>query len=96
MIDLWTTLVPLILASAILPVQIAVTILLLRSPAGRLAAVAWVGGMTVVRLAQGLVFGVVLETGTEATDATDTPGPIETALLLVVAIVFGFFVDQAH
>lgn len=60
MTDLWTTLIPLILGSAVLPVQIAITVLLLRSGSGRIAAVACVTGMTVVRLAQGIVIGFVL------------------------------------
>ena len=52
-----------IIGSAILPVQITVTVLLLRSTTGRFAAVAWLAGMTAVRLAQGVVFGIVLGTG---------------------------------
>ncbi len=85
--DLWTALVPLMLVSAILPVQIVVTVLLLRSGAGRVAAVGWVAGMTVVRLAQGLVFGVVLGGAAESSGEKGA-GLIESALLLVVAILF--------
>ena len=88
MIDLWTTLIPLIVGSAILPVQIAITILLLRSEGGRLTAVAWVSGMTAVRLAQGVVFGLLL--GAAAAEAGDGegPGPIASTLLLVIGVVF--------
>jgi len=86
MTDPWTALVPLMIGSAILPVQIAITVLLLRLSAGRIAAVAWVAGMTVVRLAQGIVFGLVL--GQAAGSGGDTgAGLIESALLLVVAIL---------
>ncbi len=86
--ELWTILLPLIVANAVLPLQIIVTILLIRSDGGRLAAFAWVMGMTVVRLAQGLVFGVILGIGVEGTDVSDGPGPVESTLLLLVAIVF--------
>ncbi|MBP1705532.1 MAG: conserved rane protein of unknown function [Chloroflexi bacterium] len=86
MTNLWTALVPLMIGSAILPFQIAITVLLLRSSAGRFAAVAWVAGMTTVRLAQGIVFGLVL--GGAARSSGDAgAGLIESALLLVVAIL---------
>lgn len=88
MTDLWTTLIPLVVGSAILPIQIAITILLLRSGSGRIAAMAWVAGMTVVRLAQGIVFGLVL--GMADTAASDPAGPglIASTLLLIVGILF--------
>jgi len=85
--DLWSTLVPLIIGSAVLPIQLAITVLLLQSGAGRSGAVAWVGGMTVVRLAQGIVFGLLLGGAAESGGETGA-GLIESALLLVVAILF--------
>ena len=72
--DPWTALLPLVIGSAILPVQITVTVLLLRSSAGRIAAVAWVAGMTAVRLAQGVVFGLVLGTGASEAEGPTAPG----------------------
>jgi hypothetical protein len=51
---------PLMIGSALVLIQIIVTFLLLRSPSGKFTAVAWVAGMTATRLAQGLVFGLVL------------------------------------
>lgn len=86
MTEPWPTLVPLMIGSAVLPIQIAVTLLLLRSSAGRIAAVAWLAGMSAVRLAQGIVFGVVL--GRAAESGGDAgAGLIESAILLVVAIL---------
>jgi hypothetical protein len=87
-IDLWTTLIPLVLGSAILPIQIAITVLLLRSDAGRVAAIAWVGGMTVVRLAQGIVFGLVFGGDPAEPDDPEDTRLVASTLLLVVAIVF--------
>lgn len=87
MSDLWSTLLPLMIGSAVLPVQIAITVLLLQSRAGRVAGAAWVGGMTLVRLGQGLVFGVILETAV-ADEGPKRPGPIVSTLLLVAGIVF--------
>jgi hypothetical protein len=86
MTDPWTALVPLTIGSAILPLQIAVTVLLLRSSAGRIAAVAWVAGMTAVRLAQGVVFGLLLGRAAGSSGSAGA-GLIESALLLVVAIL---------
>ena len=45
---MWANLVPLIIGSAILPMQIIVTLVLLRSPSGLRSAVAFVSGMTVL------------------------------------------------
>jgi len=84
--DLWTTLLPLIIGSALVPAQIIVTILLLRSRGGRIVAVAWIAGMTVVRLAQGVVFGLVLGVGS-AGEASGGPGRILSGVLLVLAVV---------
>ncbi len=88
MSDLWTSLIPLVIGSALVPIQIVITTLLLRSKTGRIAAVAWVAGMTTVRLAQGLVFGLVLGAGNGTGSGTDGPGGAVSLLLLVIAIVF--------
>ena len=85
MTDLWTSLIPLALGSALVPVQIVITVLLLRS-AGRASAAAWVAGMTTVRLVQGVVFGLVL--GTADADGATGPGRVASLLLLVVAVIF--------
>jgi threonine/homoserine/homoserine lactone efflux protein len=83
--DLWTTLVPLAIATAVLPIQVAITILMLRSPGGRSRAGAWIAGMTLVRLLQYAVFGLVLA---GAMDDTETgTSPAEGALLLVVGVL---------
>lgn len=88
MTELLTTLVPLIVGSAVLPVQITITVLLLRSSSGVIVGAAWVAGMTAVRLVQGLVFGLVLETATSGAGDAGGPGPIVSTLLLVVGIAF--------
>ena len=87
MTGLWASLIPLIIGSALVPIQIIITTLLLRSKAGKGTAVAWVTGMTAVRVAQGLVFGLVLGTGSESV-AGDGPGTAISLLLLLVAVVF--------
>jgi threonine/homoserine/homoserine lactone efflux protein len=83
--DLVTTLVPLAIATAVLPIQVAITILMLRSAGGRSRAGAWIAGMTLVRLVQYAVFGLVLERAMD--DATTGASPVEGALLLVVAVL---------
>jgi hypothetical protein len=86
MTELWGSLIPLAIASAVLPVQIAITILLLQAPGGRATALAWVGGMTVVRLAQWVVFALILERAVD--DGEPGTSAVEGALLLIVSVVF--------
>jgi len=86
MLDLWTTLIPLALGSAIIPVEIALTILVLKTPSGVPRALAWVGGMTAVRLAQWVVLGPIVETAVD--DGQPGTSLVEGALLLVVGILF--------
>jgi threonine/homoserine/homoserine lactone efflux protein len=85
MTELWTTLIPLAITTAVLPVQVAITIVMLRSAGGRARAGAWIAGMTVVRLVQYAVFGLILERATD--DATSGTSPVEGALLLVVGVL---------
>jgi len=88
MASLWGSLIPLIVGSALVPIQIIITILLLRSRAGRITAVAWVAGMTTVRLVQGLVFGLIVGSGSGTVSTSSGSGTAVSLLLLVVAIVF--------
>jgi hypothetical protein len=61
-------LLPLIIGSAVVPVQIIIAILLLTSAKQGLAkAVALVAGMTLVRLAQGVIFGFIFTGGSQDT-----------------------------
>ena len=86
--ELWTSLLPLIVGSALVPIQIVITTMLLSSRAGKVAAVAWLGGMTAVRLGQGLVFGLVLGASNDATSGGSGSSTAVSLLLLVVAILF--------
>lgn len=82
---MWSTLIPLGVATALLPVQVAITILMLRSPGGIARAGAWIAGMTLVRLLQFGLFGVMLERAMD--DGEPGPSPVEGAFLLVVAVL---------
>lgn len=84
--SLWAALGPLVLGSALVPAQFVVTIMLLRSAAGRRAAVAFIVGMTAVRLVQGGVFGIAVS-GSRAGDDAATAATLKSTLLLVVAIL---------
>ena len=83
---LWGTLLPLVVASALVPVQITLTVLLLRASVG--TAAAWVGGMTATRLAQGVLFGLVFAGAGAASGSEDGPGLFVSGVLLVVAVLF--------
>ena len=78
-------LIPYIIGSAIVPVQIMMIILLLNSPRQGLAkAVSLVAGMTAVRLLQGVFFGWIL-----SPDPGDAGGksPVVSILLVVLGIL---------
>jgi hypothetical protein len=83
--NVWTALLPLILGSALVPVQLLITILLIAN--SRRTALAWVAGATTVRLAQGALFGLVLGAD-DISAGAGGPGPIASTLLLVVAVLF--------
>jgi hypothetical protein len=85
---MWSTLVPLIIGSAVVPVQIVVTILLLQSGAGRRVAIAYVAGMTAVRLVQGVVFGLILSSSEAEVTTSEESSAIASILLVVVAVLF--------
>ncbi len=86
--ELLITLVALGIGSALFPAQITITVMLLRSAPGRMAAVGWVGGLTALRLLQGVAFGLILGSA-----RTTEPGRQEASLLvpafqLVLAVAF--------
>jgi len=85
--SLLVSLLPYIIGSAIVPVQIIIGVLLLKSPRqGLLKAIAYVGGMTLARLIQGLAFSLIL-----ARSAADVSqggkGTIVSTLLMVLGIL---------
>src|SRR5215203_5163835 len=84
--ELWTALLPLAIGSALIPIEIALTIVLLRSQGGVPKALAWVGGMTVVRLAQLIVLGSVIRVAVD--DGQGGTSIVEGTILLVVGVVF--------
>ena len=85
MTELWTILLPVALVTAVMPGQVAMTILMLRAPGGIPRAGAWVGGMTLVRLAQFALMFLVLEPATD--DGQSGTSLVEAALLLGVAVL---------
>ena len=84
---MWSTLAPLIIASALVPMQIVVTIVLLQSTSGRRTAIAFVAGMTAVRFAQGIAFGLVLSSSEDGAATSQGSSAIASILLVVVAVL---------
>jgi len=86
---LWPSLLPFILGGAFVPIQLVITILLLRSGRGPVAAAGFVGGMTAVRLAQGLVFGLVIAGSDMGTTESGSSGssPVVSGVLVTLALV---------
>jgi hypothetical protein len=87
MSELFISLLPFILGSALLPIQIIIVILILNSPnKGVLKASAYVGGMTLMRLLQGLVFGMVLY-NSELTEDEQGKSLVVLTLVTVLGIL---------
>ncbi|MEA5448677.1 GAP family protein [Leptolyngbya sp. CCNP1308] len=81
-------LLPYILGSALVPLQIIIGLLLLQSPnQGLLKGIAYVGGMTLTRLLQGAAFGLLLGESVAASGGEEGKGPVVATLLLVLGIL---------
>jgi hypothetical protein len=82
------SLLPYIIGSAVVPLQIIIGLLLLKSPKqGLFKAIAYVGGMTITRLLQGLLFSFILSRSPAFTDSSSGKNPVISTLLLVLGIL---------
>lgn len=88
MLAVWGDLIPLILGSALEPVEIVITIMLLGTPSRVRAAGAWVARHISTRLLQGLIFGSILHWGARSPDSSHPHHRVVSAVLLVVAVLF--------
>jgi hypothetical protein len=79
-------LLPLIIAAAVLPLWIIISLLLLRGEGGVLRSAAFSGGAMTVRVVQGLLFGFVFGASADAGDAARA-NLIKSTLLLVLGIL---------
>ncbi|HEX5015600.1 MAG TPA: GAP family protein [Candidatus Limnocylindrales bacterium] len=84
MAELWSILLPIAVATTLMPVELTFTLLLLRSRAGPSATSAWIAGKTVARLVQYALLAGVLAVAVD--DGEPGTSPVEGALLLVVAV----------
>lgn len=78
--------VTLTIGAAVVPVWIIIVLLLLRSEGGLRKAIAFVGGQTLVRLAQGVVFGYVLNSS-RAAETEQGSSLIVSSFVLVLGIL---------
>ncbi len=85
MTEVWSDLLPLALASMVVPFQWMLTILLVRSAGGRLRALAFLLGNVAFRLAQGALFAFLVPSGAGSGDGG--PSPVVSWLLLVVGVL---------
>lgn len=83
---LLTGLLPLMVASAVVPLWIILTLLLLRGDGGVAKASAFVAGAFVVRIVQGIVFGLILGAARDGTGESRT-SVITSTLVLVVGVL---------
>ncbi|WP_088889908.1 GAP family protein [Leptolyngbya ohadii] len=85
--ELFISLLPFIIGAAIVPLQTIINLLLLKSPnRGLFKSIAFVSGMIVTRLLQGLVFGLILSGAAEA-EGGSNKSAIRATLLLVLGIL---------
>lgn len=88
MTSIWLGLAPLVLVSALMPIEMVVTIMLLGSPGRARTAASAVAGMIAVRLLQGLVFGSILHWGARDTTNQSHGWVVPTVLLVVAILLF--------
>lgn len=88
MLAVWSSLIPLILGSALEPIEIGITIMLLSTPSRLRAAGAWIAGHAGTRLLQGLIFGTILHWGARSANPDHPHHWIVSTVLLVVALLF--------
>jgi Sap-like sulfolipid-1-addressing protein len=86
---LWLTTLPLILGSAVSPVQALTTLLLLQRPRGAvLVASAFVAGLCTLRAMQGLLLALILPgDAVDQHSGSNGAGPVESGILIVLAVV---------
>lgn len=80
-------LLPLILGAVLAPLWIVIVLLMLASPGGLGKAAAFVLGMTLTRLAQGVVFGLILAASPDAQADSGGKSPVVSTLLMLVGIL---------
>lgn len=82
-------LLPFIIGSALVPVQIIIVILLLTGEnRGPLKAIAFVLGMTLARLVQGVLYGLILTGGSgDPADAAAGAGWVKATVLVILGIL---------
>ncbi len=82
------SLLPYIIASALVPIEITFNILILNNPQkGVLKSLAFVAGMTTLRLLQGVIFGLILFNSAAASAGPGGNGPVVLTLKLVLGIL---------
>lgn len=80
-------LLPLILGALLTPIWVIIVLLLLASPQGLAKATAFVLGMTLVRLLQGVIFGYVFGASPDAAAEDGGKSPVVSILLTLVGIL---------
>ncbi len=86
--NLLISLLPYIIGSAVVPLQIILGLLLLKShKRGLLKAIAYVTGMTITRILQGSVFAALLARSPVITQGSNGKSPVIATLLLVLGIL---------
>ncbi|MEZ4720076.1 MAG: GAP family protein, partial [Caldilineaceae bacterium] len=84
--DVLVDLLPLLIGAALLPVWIIIVLFLLRGERGPGKAAAFLGGAMLVRLAQGVIFGLLIETAVQEY-GEESANAIASTLLLIVGIL---------
>jgi hypothetical protein len=84
--DVLVDLLPLLIGAAVLPAWIIIVLFLLRGERGIWKATAFLGGAMGVRLAQGVIFGLLIETAVEEY-GEESANVIASTLLLIVGLL---------
>lgn len=91
MTSLLGELLPMVLGNVLAPLWLIIVLLLLASPGGVVKAAAFVLGMTLVRVAQGALFGAILAGASDGTDDGGSPVAATLKLLLGILLLIAAF-----
>lgn len=84
--SVWASLVPFAVATALMPIELVITLALLGAPGRVRTATAATIGAVLVRLLQGLIFGSILHWG-QRDSTTGGHGWLASTILLVLAVI---------
>jgi hypothetical protein len=93
-VDVLVAIIPIVIGAALMPGWIVLTLLLLQRPDGILASAAFIGGITAVRLLQGLAFGVAFASTDVARESGQASAVVSTVFVVMGLAMWATSIGQ--